>query len=103
MIRENIITETKPIATSATATAVATTTAITAAQSHFSRKIGNTTFVVSVAFSGKSNESIEDKILRFVSSDYCPKFSFMSSFSNAYVFAKEVIVRGGTAVLPYQA
>ena len=65
MIRENIITETNPTATGGTtATAVATTTAITAAQSYFSRKIGNTTFIVSVAFSGKSNESIEDKILR---------------------------------------
>ncbi|MCL1997104.1 MAG: transposon-encoded TnpW family protein [Defluviitaleaceae bacterium] len=71
MIRENIITETNPTATGdTTVTAVATATAITAAQSYFSRKIGNTTFVVSVAFSGKSNESIEDKILRLVASDY---------------------------------
>ena len=47
------------------ATATTATTA-SATQGYFSRKIGNTTFVVSVAFSGNSNESIEDKILRLV-------------------------------------
>jgi hypothetical protein len=39
------------------------------AQSCFSRKIGNTTFVVSVAFSEKTTESVEDKILRLVAND----------------------------------
>ena len=36
---------------------------------YFSRKIGNTTFVVSVAFSEKATESMSDKILRLVASD----------------------------------
>jgi hypothetical protein len=36
---------------------------------YFSRKIGNTTFVVSVLFSEKATESIDDKILRLVTSD----------------------------------
>ena len=44
-------------------------TAAAAAPSHFSRKIGNTTFVVSVSFSEKAAECIEDKILRLVASD----------------------------------
>jgi hypothetical protein len=35
----------------------------------FSRKIGNTTFYVSVVFSEKSSERIEDKILRLVASE----------------------------------
>jgi hypothetical protein len=35
----------------------------------FSRKIGNTTFLVSVAFSEKSAESIEDKIIRLAASE----------------------------------
>ena len=39
------------------------------AQSYFSRKIGNTTFVVSVAFNEKATDSIDDKILRLVASD----------------------------------
>jgi len=37
--------------------------------SYFSRKIGNTTFVVSVSFSETATESIADKILRLVASD----------------------------------
>ena len=66
--------ETSPTATAATAamtkTATATETGATSTtQSHFSRKIGNTTFVVSVAFSDKASESIEDKILRLAVSD----------------------------------
>ena len=70
MTRENTITGTNTAATGdTTATAVATATAKTTAQSYFSRKIGNTTFLVSVAFNGNSNESIEDKILRLVASD----------------------------------
>jgi len=48
--------------TTKTATTVAT-------PSYFSRKIGNTTFVVSVSFSEKATESIDDKILRLVVSD----------------------------------
>ena len=40
-----------------------------AAQSYFSRKIGNTTFVVSVAFNEKATDSMDDKILRLVSHD----------------------------------
>ena len=52
-----------------TTAAVATATTTLATQSHFSRKIGNTTFVVSIAFSDKASESIEDKILRIVTSD----------------------------------
>ena len=44
-------------------------TATNANQSCFSRKIGNTTFVVSVAFNDKASETIEDKILRLVVSD----------------------------------
>ena len=50
-------------------TNTATPTVPTAATSYFSRKIGNTTFVVSVSFSDKATESIEDKILRLVTSD----------------------------------
>ena len=47
-----------------------TKTAPTAAtQEYFSRKIGNTTFVVSVSFSEKATESMDDKILRLVASD----------------------------------
>ena len=66
MTRENTITETSTATTGGTtATAVATATA----QSHFSRKTGNTTFIVSVAFSDKASESIEDKILRLIASD----------------------------------
>jgi len=42
---------------------------MTATSSFFTRKIGNTTYRVSVAFSEKSNESIEDKILRLVTSE----------------------------------
>ena len=52
--------------TTAVATAATTTSAT---QGYFSRKIGNTTFLVSVAFSDKASESIEDKILRLVKSD----------------------------------
>jgi len=35
----------------------------------FSRKIGNTTYRVSVSFSEKSSEGIEDKILRLVANE----------------------------------
>jgi len=59
MTRENIT----------TATNQATTGVSTATASRFRRKIGNTTFVVSVAFNDRSNESIEDKILRLVASE----------------------------------
>ena len=52
-----------------TTAAVATATTASATQGYFSRKIGNTTFLVSVAFSDKASESIEDKILRLVASD----------------------------------
>ena len=41
----------------------------TGTQNYFSRKIGNTTFVVSVSFNEKATESIEDKILKLVVSD----------------------------------
>jgi len=41
----------------------------TTAQNYFSRKIGNTTFVVSVSFNEKATESMNDKILRLVASD----------------------------------
>ena len=41
----------------------------TAVQNYFSRKICNTTFVVSVSFSEKTKESIDDKILRLVASE----------------------------------
>ena len=40
-----------------------------ATPSYFSRKIGNTTFVVSVSFNEKATERMEDKILRLVVSD----------------------------------
>ena len=49
--------------------AVATTAATTTAPSYFSRKIGNTTFVVSVSFNEKATGCIEDKILRLVTSE----------------------------------
>ena len=39
------------------------------ATNYFSRKIGNTTFVVSVAFNEKATDSMDDKILRLVSRD----------------------------------
>ena len=35
----------------------------------FRRKIGNTTFIVSVSFNKKATESMDDKILRLVASD----------------------------------
>ena len=41
----------------------------TVAHTYFSRKIGNTTFVVSVAFNEKATDSMDDKILRLVSHD----------------------------------
>lgn len=47
----------------------AVTPARTAPARLFSRKIGNTTFLVSVAFSEKSAESIEDKIIRLAASE----------------------------------
>jgi len=56
------------MATTATKTAPAGTTA-PAAQNYFSRKIGNTTFVVSVAFNEKATDSMDDKILRLVTSE----------------------------------
>ena len=62
MTREQTTTAKSPTVIGVTATA-------TPAQSRFSRKIGNTTFVVSVAFNDKASESIEDKILRLVASD----------------------------------
>jgi len=56
------------MATTATKTAPTGITA-KAAQSYFSRKIGNTTFVVSVAFNEKTTDSMDDKILRLVAND----------------------------------
>ena len=53
--------ETTTVATAATTTS--------ATQGYFSHSIGNTTFLVSVAFNDKASESIEDKILRLVVSD----------------------------------
>ena len=41
----------------------------TAKPNYFSRKIGNTTFVVSVSFNKKATESMDNKILRLVVSD----------------------------------
>ena len=41
----------------------------TAKPNYFSRKIGNTIFVVSVSFNEKATERMEDKILRLVVSD----------------------------------
>ena len=52
----------------AATTALSPTTAPTA-QSYFSRKIGNTTFVVSVSFNEKATDSMDDKILRLVASE----------------------------------
>jgi len=46
-----------------------TQTPAAATPNTFSRKIGNTTFLVSVVFSEKSNERIEDKILRLVTNE----------------------------------
>ena len=46
-----------------------TATQPTGATNYFSRKIGNTTFVVSVAFNEKATDSMDDKILRLVASD----------------------------------
>ena len=40
-----------------------------AAPSYFSRKIGNTTFIVSVSFSEKGKDHFEDKIIRLIESD----------------------------------
>ena len=45
------------------------TAATTATPGYFSRKIGNTTFMVSVSFSEKTKESMDDKILRLIVSD----------------------------------
>jgi hypothetical protein len=39
------------------------------APSYFSRKIGHTTYVVSVSFSEKATDSIDDKILKLVAND----------------------------------
>ena len=50
-------------------TAVATAINTPLAASQFTRKIGNTTFIVSVSFSETAAESIEDKILRVVASE----------------------------------
>jgi len=57
-----------PVLRSKTTEATAATTT-SATQGYFSRRIGNTTFLVSVAFNDKASESIEDKILRLVVSD----------------------------------
>ena len=51
-----------------TITKTATVTPLARAN-YFSRKIGNTTFVVSVAFNEKATESMNDKILRLVAND----------------------------------
>jgi hypothetical protein len=37
--------------------------------SMFNRTIGNTTYVVSVAFSEKARESLQDKIIRLITND----------------------------------
>lgn len=49
-------------------TKTANTAAMAATSNFFSRKIGNTTYVVSVTFSEKGNETMDDKILRLVTS-----------------------------------
>jgi len=54
--------------TQATKTAQTAVTS-TAVQNYFSRKIGNTTFVVSVSFNETTKESMDDKILRLVASE----------------------------------
>ena len=54
------------VATTAKTGATTETGAAAKTQGHFTRKIGNTTFIVSVAFSDKASESIEDKVLRLV-------------------------------------
>jgi len=63
----NTITKTASRATSAAE--VMPTATKKAAQNYFNRKIGNTTFVVSVSFNEKATESMDDKILRLVASD----------------------------------
>jgi hypothetical protein len=62
----NIITEraTQPVIPTQTATV---------APNYFSRKIGNTTFVVFVSFNEKATESMSDKIMRLVASDIMQK------------------------------
>jgi len=45
------------------------TVATVTAPSYFSRKIGNTIYVVSVSFSEKATDSIDDKILKLVAND----------------------------------
>ena len=51
----------------ANTTTKAASTAVT--PNSFSRKIGNTTFIVSVSFSKKTKESIDDKILKLLAND----------------------------------
>jgi hypothetical protein len=48
-----------------TSKAMKTSETVTA-PTYFTRKIGNTTFVVSVSFSEKATDSLEDKMLKFV-------------------------------------
>ena len=46
-----------------------TATSPAEATNYFSRKIGNTTFVVSVSFNESATDSMDDKILRLVASE----------------------------------
>ena len=39
----------------------------------FTRKIGNTTYRVSVSFSKKSNETVDDKLLRLIANESISK------------------------------
>jgi len=49
------------------------TAEMTAISGFFGRKIGNTTYRVSVSFSKKSNETVDDKLLRLVASESISK------------------------------
>ena len=52
-----------------TATTVSPAASTSAPTSLFSRKIGNTTYFVSVAFNENARESIQDKIVKLVAND----------------------------------
>ena len=67
MTRENTSKGTNPITIGVI---TAATDITTTPQSYFSRNIGNTTFIVSVVFNKTAAESIDDKILRLVASDF---------------------------------
>jgi hypothetical protein len=79
--------------TQATKTAPSAATPRTT-QNYFSRKIGNTTFVVSVSFSEKTKESIDDKILRLVASEI-QKGAGRPLDSGLLAYASEEVVQCG--------